>query len=277
MAFEKRRYYTYGKADYNKPVAHYADMEHVAGALYRGIPYNDEYGISYTDFFFWYEQHGIGWKDGNRRTDWAEEDMPGMIERASIFDTPEKFIAELDRRAAGEQCAANWIGAREVEIARIIAPENVSIYLEARERHRVEQEAKEREREAARAEKDAAFVAEQNAKSDEQIKKAVDVFENGGEFRNVEIDICRDRYDTSTYTLVNHLANIYNVNIPIKLKGWIANNLYSVIVEPDGRIERIRLNDGKRKSTTIFEYLNKLAAAITCGDMVKKILEEATA
>lgn len=277
MAFEKQRYFTYGKTDYNKPVAHYANMEHVAGALYRGEPYADEYGTSYTDVFIWYEEHGIGWKDGNTRTDWIEEDLPGMIERASIFDTPEKFIAELDRRANGEQCAANWIGAREIEVARIIAPEKVSIYLEARERHKMEQEAKERAREEARAAKDVAYVEEQNAKTAEMVKKAVETFHHGGEFRNDEITILKDSYGGSTYSMVNYLANTYGVSIPIKVKGWITESLYSVIVEPNGSISRIRLNRGKKNSTTIFDYLNKLAAAITCGDMVKKILEDVTA
>lgn len=265
MAFEKRRYFSYSKQDHNTPVTHWAEMEHVNGSMYLGKPYMDN-GYSYTDFFIWYDNFGIGWLEGNKRTEWLEGDLPEMVARFSAYDTSDKFIAELDRRAAEEEYSpSNWIGAREIEVARIIAPDRVEEYLKARKRHGDQQEAKHKAAAEKRERENAAFVEEQNRKAAEQVAKAVEVFKNGGEFKNDQIDIYKDRYDCSCYSLVNHLANIYGVSIPVKVKGWIADNLYSVKVDNSGRVSSVRLNDGKRQSTTIFGYLKELRFAIAFG------------
>jgi hypothetical protein len=145
---------------------------------------------------------------------------------------------------------------------------------EAKEHNKTIRVIREQEREEEDQKRKAEHKAEVDAvsqKAKEQIKKAVNIIKNGGKLPNAEIKICYGDtiYECNTYSIINHLATLYNVNIPIKVKGWINGSLTAVEIENG---EAVRYWRNGNPSTTFFQYMNDLIFAVQNKESIDSIL-----
>lgn len=66
-------------------------------------------------------------------------------------------------------------------------------------------------------------------------------------------------YDSSTYSIVNHLMRRYQVDVPLRTQGWINDKLISVTIE-NGKCEHLRYmrSKGAQCSQKIFDCMHEL-------------------
>ncbi len=69
----------------------------------------------------------------------------------------------------------------------------------------------------------------------------------------------KSRYDSSTYSIVNHLMRRYQVDVPLRAQGWINDKLISVTIE-NGKCEHLRYmrSKGAQCSQKIFDCMHEL-------------------
>jgi hypothetical protein len=155
--------------------------------------------------------------------------------------------AYINARDNGGQTFPDFVGAACLnEIDKCLALRVP--YLKAREERDTAIRAKRKQEEAERK---AAELAEDT----EQLEKAISVIRNGGKIQNDEL------HNGNLFIL---LFKRYNVELPISIKGYIANKLANVTFENQKAIsaQYFRTSKGQRGSATIWNYLNRLSSAI---------------
>ena len=106
------------------------------------------------------------------------------------------------------------------------------------------------------AKKEAEELKQKQEESEAMIQEAINIFKNGGVLHNDEITIWKDVYDGKSYAIVNHLARLYDVKIPLRTQGWIANSLKTITVK-NGKITGGTFS-GKTQSKVVWIYINQL-------------------
>ncbi len=91
------------------------------------------------------------------------------------------------------------------------------------------------------------------------IDLAIRTIRGGGTLKNEPISLYKSRYDSSTYSIVNHIMRRYQVDVPLRTQGWINDKLISVTIE-NGKCEHLRYmrSKGAQCSQKIFDCMHEL-------------------
>lgn len=149
-----------------------------------------------------------------------------------------------------------------MELLKYIAPDKVQKCLEAKSFFLKRQEQEEQKRAQEEREKELAYVQQKNEEAQQTIQQAIKILKNGGILINSEITLYKDYYDYNTYHIINHLARLYHITIPIKTQGWINSSLVQVEIPKDGVVTNCKVLRGSNSSKVIFKYLNRLVEAV---------------
>lgn len=125
-----------------------------------------------------------------------------------------------------------------------------------------------RRREAAEIEKeDRRYCEEMNKMAEQTVANAVQTIINGGVLQNDTVEFFRERHDSSSYSVINHLMRMYGVSVPLRTKGWINDKLANITVK-DGKCEHLQYlkTKGGRCSQTFFDCVNELIRRVNEGD-----------
>lgn len=241
----------------NRAVVHHEDIQQIKGTLYRGRDQGDSWGGISCEIYIYYDELGCG-VSLSCIHDPAEADLEDSLKTVdfSLIDTPEAFIGWMDLRVEHKQFINNAF----IALARKIDPERAPVYEKARLDYYAESKRRDQERRQAREAEDAAYCKAENDKADAVVAKAVDILLSGGILENSFITYYKGRYDGMSYSVINHIARLYGVSIPISVQGWINRSLSSVDIQ-DGHVTRY-WRRGKSKSNTVCGYLNQLITAV---------------
>ncbi len=257
--FEKKKIITY-KSDHTTAIAKSVFLQHIGGPAYKGVNKDRPNSQPFCRIYLYFEQLQIGIEVNTAvypdfRT--VEEILDFV--KVRDFESPKSIIAQLEQQVERGKFISNaWI-----EFARYAAPERADIYAKARQEYIDRREQKEREERAKRAAEEAAVCREGNQKAQCLVDAALETIRRGGELKNQSIEFYRSQYDVSTYHIVNYLARKYDVQIPLKVQGWINKSLVQVTIQ-DGRAVSCLYCGGKSK--TFFHYFNQVIAAVIAAD-----------
>ncbi|MDD4509358.1 MAG: hypothetical protein PHY23_00335 [Oscillospiraceae bacterium] len=246
-------------SDYNTAVEKRKDLQQISGYLYKDKNLTDNYGQVYCRLYIFYKDLGIGMDIGgiNRPNDYTTEEALAYV-RGVGTQKPEDFIEYLD----GVVAAGDRITNAEIALARYIAPEKAEQYAEARQKRIDADNARYALRRAKREAEEAAYCEKSNAETQQKIDTAIHTIRTGGILQNDYISFYRSRYNCRSYCMVNYLARQYDVEIPLKVQGWINQKLIEVKIA-DGKVTECRHQRGR--SNTFWNYMNKLIAVV-CQD-----------
>ena len=223
--FQRKKIITYG-SDHCTAVYHNKELQHITGSIYKGRNKVDTYGQLSCRIYVFFEKLNVG-------IDLLEIPHPDYFEVEKIensiindykMDSPENFILDMESRVERR----NHIGNAMIQLASHIKPERVEIYRQARLDYRAMKDKEATEHKEKCKQKEILYCQEQNQKSDEQIKLAIQTIKNKGKLLNSEISIYSSRYTYSTYRIINHLMKMFDIKVPIKTQGWINDALYDV-------------------------------------------------
>lgn len=258
-AFETHKIIKYAQNG-NTVVRRNISMQPVREHLFKGETYN-EYGTEYCDLYAVYEKYGIGYVvqfhvDARNEVDYIFDQF-----KNSCYYSESAFIAYMDAKTDIQK---DWIRNTEIQLVGYFAPEKTAGYMELKKQMQEYREEKEK-RKAEEDEKErAAFMAERNREMEEKISAAKEIIRNGGNLRNDPITIYKDRYNSSSHSVINHLMDMYNINVPLRTKGWINDKLATAKIEENGTCESLQYRrvKGAQCSQKFFEYMNELIAAV---------------
>ena len=117
----------------------------------------------------------------------------------------------------------------------------------------------------AKAEADKkAYCEAQNKAAEQMVSEAIQIIRGGGVLKNETIKFYRNRYDVSSYSIVNHLMRLYHVEVPLRTQGWINDKLVNATIK-EGRCAHLQYlrAKGSRCSEKIWECMNALIRAVT--------------
>lgn len=224
----------------------------------------------------------------------AEELYGGKENRAKEINTLQKAGGSdaVSAALAEEAAEIKRLGsepARQTEYIHSLLAERVDTYLEAKENggqtfpdfagalvmndlsrcmelsaaYRTKREADGAARQARTAEKDKAYCEEQNRAAEQAVSAAIQIIRKGGVLKNTSITVYQSRYSARSYSIVNHLMRVYQVDVPLRTQGWINEKLVSATIR-DGRCENLQYYRGKsgRCSQKFFECMDDLIRAI---------------
>jgi hypothetical protein len=243
-------------ADGNKVVKHNIEMQLIKDNLYKGEN-KDDSGWNYETckLYAFYPNYDIGIEIGTFPVDTELNKVVETFEH-SIFVSDEKFISGLDSLVGN----GGFIGAIHIELAKYIKPENVSKYRIAKAAFHRKRDLEYQQKQREQEENDKKYCEEKNKQAEEIVAKIIEKFKGDGEIVNDTVEIYKSRYTSSSYSVINHIARMYNVNIPLKVQGWINEHLVAIRIK-DGEINGYTHHKG-HKSTTIFKYMEQLIKAI---------------
>lgn len=260
--YESHKIIHYSYSTLNKVVRHIYQMQPIGGNLYKGEITKDEYGAKHCDIFAVYPEVPYGillYKNERIWDDEADKMVDYYLETArnQKLDTFSNFMSRLRT----DMEAGKFIGGVEIAFAMQTDPQLAKELSEHREAYRAKQEERYAAERAKREAEDQAYVNERNEETQKVITEAVDILRNGGTLSNKDITVYRNRYDSSTYSIINHLARLYGVKIPLRTQGWINSTLTAITVQ-DGKMTTGRMVHGRSQSTVIFKYMNQLIEAV---------------
>lgn len=192
---------------------------------------------------------------------------------------PEKLLARLTeiRMDTFEQfrlLVQEWVDKDQyipgapLLLMEIFAPAVGKAAKAAKKRYLARQKLEKQERLAADR---AAESARINAANDEAVKQLVAIAREiraGGWVSSDNILFYRNA-DGSEMNCFNMLSDIYEVSLPINVRGWIAKKLVSIRIE-NGTIERYRRDGGP--SATFADYLDAMIKTLIADTENKAIL-----
>lgn len=240
------------------------ELQHISGTAYRGRNKTDKYGNVHCRIYVYYPELNAGmWVYGLGHPDQRRIDEVERSFHKRRLETVEQFIADLEYRL--QECM--FIGNAEIALARIAAPDRAEAFAEGRLAYRY-RKAEEAAAWHAKCEaEDAAFCSEHNAVFEDAVKTAIETIRNGGSLENRTVTHYRSRFDSSTYRIVNHLARQYQVQIPLKVQGWINHQLIGVKISGDG-LGSYTYKKG-HPSDTFPRYMRALIRAVRADEAEK--------
>ena len=177
--------------------------------------------------------------DSARQTDYIK----------SVLD--QHVAAFLDSKESDGKSFPDFVGA--------LILEEIPSCLALRTKYRAYKQEEALKRQAEQEEQDRAFCEERNRKAEQMIDLAIRTIRGGGTLKNEPISLYKSRYDSSTYSIVNHLMRRYQVDVPLRTQGWINDKLISVTIE-NGKCEHLRYmrSKGAQCSQKIFDCMHEL-------------------
>lgn len=260
--FERHAVLQYG-ADGNKVVRHYYDMQPISDVLYKGREEKTEYGETVYDIFVVFPnvKYGLLYQKKLRdRNDYTTEKVETWAKEYGI-DTLENYLERLD----GIAQAGKFIGLLEIEFVKQFDTERAERYAQARLAYKERKEAQYTQQREQREAEYAAYVKEKNDEAESVIQVAIDTIKSGnGKIGNDGIEIFKSRYQSTVYYLVNVLCRRYNVNVPLRTQGWIAEKLLSFSVENGQYVGSTwqPKKRGEKPSQAIHKCLRELIIAV---------------
>lgn len=253
--YMQKKIITYA-SDHNTAVEKKLLIQQVCGNLYKGKDKKDSYGQTFCHIYIYYKDFGIGIDVGSisRPEERSTEDLISRVSPDALQGA-QGFISALDSIVAAEGRTRN----AEIALARYLAPEKADSYAAARQRHIDKAELEKAQKQQERDAEDAAYCEQKNKEAQCKVEEAVHIIRNGGRLSNTEITFYKSRYSSSSYSMVNHLARLYEVEIPLKVQGWINQRLLGVTIT-DGRVTSYQHKGGK--SNTFPNYIGKLLEAV---------------
>ena len=170
-------------------------------------------------------------------------------QRKSVLD--QHVAAFLDSKECDGKSFPDFVGA--------LILEEIPSCLALRTKYRAYKQEEALKRQADQEEQDRAFCEERNRKAEQMIDLAIRTIRGGGTLKNEPISLYKSRYDSSTYSIVNHLMRRYQVDVPLRTQGWINDKLISVTIE-NGKCEHLRYmrSKGAQCSQKIFDCMHEL-------------------
>ena len=254
--FEIFRAVTYN-ANRTKALYKNKPMQLITGSIYRGETIKEQYN-DHCDVYACYAGVDVGIWIGSVRTDYSVDEVLNQVKRRGM-DSLENFMAALKIRLEKQ----DHFRFTEIEFIKHVAPELENQMWESRKVFAENQHKKRMEQAAQREAEDQAFIAEQNAKAEQMVDKALSILKNGGKLDNGIVTFYKSRYDHSSYSIVNYLMRKYGVKVPIRTQGWINEKLVSVKIE-DGKCEHLQYYKAKgaQCSQKVFECIYELITAV---------------
>ena len=260
--FERKRFILYAK-DGSSVVYRTRLAQLITGNLYRGEDDPDQYGNTYCDLFVWYPEAELGIKIGNVNPfTWFVDDLVASADMQAYL-TSEDFQNRV-RSSVDQNTHFPNI---EIELMKyldisLVEPMAASKRRFSEEREQIRAEKKRREEAEERA-----YVEDRNREADKIVTDAIDTLYDGGILENSRITFYKSRYDSSTYSVINHLMREYGINVPLRTQGWINEKLISAKIEYDGSCKNVRYLRAKngKCSEKIFGYMTQLAEAVRTG------------
>lgn len=268
--FERHGIMHYG-ADGNKVVHHNYDMQHIGGVLYKGAEEKTEYGETAYDIFIVFPNARYGFlylKKLRDREDRTTEQMEAWLDESGM-GTLEGFLENLDEKMK----AGKFIGQLEIEFVRQFDAERADRYAAYRQEYRARREEQAERVRRQREEENAAYIKEKNDEAESVIQVAIDTIRSGnGQIGNDGIELFKSRYNSTVYALVNVLCRRFNVPVPLRTQGWIAEKLTSFYVK-DGEYDFATYRPkkrGEKPSQAIHKCLKELVEAV-CAEKSEEI------
>ena len=162
----------------------------------------------------------------------------------------------LKARENGGQTFPDFIGALVMnDLARCM--ELSEVYRKRRQDEHVA-------RRALAEEEERAYCVEQNQLAEQAVAAAVQTILNGGVLKNEKVRFCQSKYSSSTYSIINYLMRLYQVDVPLRTQGWINEKLVNATIQ-DGKCKRLQYfrSKGGRCSQKFFQCMNALIQAVT--------------
>ena len=254
--FERLPVHTY-KKDGNTPIIKHLDLQQLEGTLYRGRAPAPEYGRSYCPICLFFTDIGYGIQIGTVSDDYTLEEVKQSY--PNIAGSIAEFITEIERRAADQ------LFIREIEIALInqIWPEREPFYRACRQAYKERQDARRAQEKAAKAARDAKEKAELDAETERKLTEAKRIIRDGGKLENETISFYVNHYRSEGRSIVLHLMRMYDINVPLKVQGWINNKLANVSISDSGCAGYQYMRNGRAKgSQAFYGYMAALIDAI---------------
>lgn len=145
----------------------------------------------------------------------------------------------LDAKESDGKSFSDFVGA--------LILDEIPSCLALRTKYRAYKQEEALKRQAEQEEQDRAFCEERNRKAEQMIDLAIRTIRGGGTLKNEPISLYKSRYDSSTYSIVNHIMRRYQVDVPLRTQGWINDKLISVTIE-NGKCEHLRYSVPKVRS-----------------------------
>ena len=123
---------------------------------------------------------------------------------------------------------------------------------------------REQERKAKADAEDRAYCRERNQRAEQQVQEALRVIREGGVLQNDTVEFYRSRHDSSACSIFLYLMRQYQVDVPLRTQGWIANKLAAATIA-DGRCSHLQFwgRKGDRASQRFVDSMDKLIHAVS--------------
>lgn len=257
--YDAKRIITYA-SDHTTTIYHNRRLQFIIGNIYKDKEKSDKYGQISCHIYCFYDNVEMGIDLGGMVCfkDMTPEEIEQRVIKMS-FDTTDNFIAMLEDSVTNH----GFISNSYIELAKYIKPERVEMYKQARLDYRTRKDKEEAERRVKCDAKDKAFVECKNAEAEQNVINVIQSIITGGKIDNIRINVYKDVYNSSEYSVFNYLAYQYSIEIPIKVRGWINKKLANIIVK-DGKITSYRYNrtKGTHGSQTAWDYIQKILDAV---------------
>ncbi len=123
---------------------------------------------------------------------------------------------------------------------------------------------REQERKAKADAEDRAYCQERNQRAEQQVQEAIRIIREGGVLQNDTVEFYRSRHDSSACSIFLYLMRQYQVDVPLRTQGWIANKLAAATIA-DGRCSNLQFwgRKGDRASQRFVDSMDKLIHAVS--------------
>ena len=172
----------------------------------------------------------------------------------SILDS--HISTYLTAKESGGETFPDFIGA--LVLGELPACVQLSAAYKARSKIRAQ------ERMAKADAENKAYCEERNCQAEQQVQDALRVIREGGVLHNDTVEFFRNRYDSSSCSIILYLMRRYQVNVPLRTQGWINERLTNATIT-DGRCSQLQFRGNKRSkcSSRFFDCMNELIHAVT--------------
>lgn len=243
------RYYTYGK-DGNNVVCHRVDAEPITEYSYIVKHDPDEYGNKKADIYLFWKDYNVGIPMVLGMYINEENSLMQIKEQCMRFETAEIFLEYL------RECMNNakWIGNREIKVAECINVNFANECRKYRENYIQKQEEKRVEQKQQREEQGQKELQIQMGKELLMLSSLTNAILNGEKINNEFSPV------TGKAILVI-LAESMQINIPIKVKGWI-NSTLAAMQFNNGKCSMVWKYSNGNSSKTIYGYINAICEKV---------------
>lgn len=258
--FEMHKVLEYA-ADWNKVVRHNKQLRKLEEPFYSGEITGDEYSRGAKIYVF-YSELNIAMYLGST---YESNNVEFILEqcRKMHMDTPAQLMETLDQLVERNEYIKNIY----IEVAAMVKPERVQVYMESKKNFVLRQEEKRRLKKEQQEIEDQAYVNEHNAEAERVVQEAINLIRSNGKLPNTSVEFFRSRHDSSAYSIINYLMRKYGINVPIRTQGWINDRLTMVSIQ-NGKCATIsyqKIRNGK-VSEIFHDCMNKLIMAINAEE-----------